>query len=393
MKRNYTKRLLLIILAAVYLLGGCSFVSDNEANTRAGRENSETGREDGSTTGDAALEVHFIDIGQGDSTFITCDGHAMLIDGGNNGKGTAVQLYLEKQGIESLDYVIGTHPDSDHIGGLDVIIYKFDVGKVIMPDYEKDTKTYQEVIDVLDEKNYKITLPAVGDTYSLGQARFTIIAPGKQYKNNANDNSVGILLEHGSKRFVLTGDAEEESEEDILKSGIDINADVYKVSHHGSKTASTDAFLEAVNPAYGVISCGEGNTYGHPHAEVMNKLREAGIKVFRTDEQGTIVAKSDGREITWNCSPSESWKAGEPGGSVKSEGKQKSRESKEKESGGNESRGKKITYIVNENTKKFHLPDCGSVEEIQDKNKIESSETKEKLIEKGYSPCKRCLEE
>lgn len=262
------------------------------------------------------LTIHFIDVGQGDATLIECDDEYLLIDAGNNDKGTLVQNYLMKQGVETLDYVVGTHPDADHIGGLDVAIYKFDCETIILPETEKDTKTYEDVISVIDEKGYKVTAPVVGDTYSLGSAEFMIIAPNDNYTSNANDNSVGILLQNGDNRFLFVGDAEEDAEEDIINSGIHIFADVYKVSHHGSKTATTDAFLAAVSPSYAVISVGEENAYGHPSAEVLNKLREAGIEVFRTDEQGTIIATSDGKNITWNCSPSETWQAGEAKGSA-----------------------------------------------------------------------------
>ena len=126
-----------------------------------------------------------------------------------------------------------------------------------------------------------------------------------------NSWSVGVLLQNGNHRFLFTGDAEEGAEQDILQNGIDISADVYKVAHHGSNTATSQAFLDAVHPTYAVISAGEGNSYGHPHAEVLNRLRAAGVSVFRTDEQGTIVASSDGTTLTWNMSPSESWQAGE----------------------------------------------------------------------------------
>ena len=121
-----------------------------------------------------------------------------------------------------------------------------------------------------------------------------------------NSWSVGVLLQNGNHRFLFTGDAEEGAEQDILQNGIDISADVYKVAHHGSNTATSQAFLDAVHPTYAVISAGEGNSYGHPHAEVLNRLRAAGVSVFRTDEQGTIVASSDGTTLTWNMSPSES---------------------------------------------------------------------------------------
>ena len=176
---------------------------------------------------EGTLEVHYIDVGQGDATLIKCGSHAMLIDGGNNNKGTTVQLYLKKQGVESLDYVIGTHPDADHIGGLDVIVYKYNCEKVIMPDYEKDTRTYQELVDVIHDKNMKITYPVVGEQYALGEAEFTIIAPNSNsYGGNANDYSVAILLEYGKNRFLFTGDAEEASETEMLSNGIELSADV-----------------------------------------------------------------------------------------------------------------------------------------------------------------------
>lgn len=260
----------------------------------------------------SGLEIHYLDVGQGDSTLILCDGHAMLIDAGDNDKGTAVQSYLEGQGVTALDYVIGTHPDADHIGGLDVVLYKFDCQMVMMPDFEKDTRTYDDVVQTMKRKRYKNTLPEVGTVYELGSAVFTIVAPNGEYGDDANDYSVGILLQHGKNRFLFTGDAEEVSEADMLENGSDLEADVFKASHHGSRTANTEEFLQTVDPDYVVISCGQDNSYGHPHAEVMNRLRAMGISVFRTDEQGTIVAYSDGTEITFNMSPDESWKAGEP---------------------------------------------------------------------------------
>lgn len=304
-----------LCLAAVYPLqeqltdgGGDSRGAGNAAAEDVSAAASDVFR-DGST-----LEVHFLDVGQGDATLIRCGEAAMLIDAGNNSWGDDVRDYLEYQGIGDLDYVIGTHPDADHIGGLDVVMEAFDCGTVIMPDYEKDTQTYTDVTDVMEEKGYELTLPQVGMVYELGEAAFTIVAPNGEYGDNANDYSVGILLEHGENRFLLTGDAEEDSEADMLDNGIDLSADVLKAAHHGSRTANTEAFLERVNPEYVVISCGEGNSYGHPHAKVLNRLREMGIKVFRTDEEGTVVATSDGAGVTFNVPPSESWQAGEPKG-------------------------------------------------------------------------------
>ena len=341
---------------------------------------------------EGTLEVHYIDVGQGDATLIKCGSHAMLIDGGNNNKGTTVQLYLKKQGVESLDYVIGTHPDADHIGGLDVIVYKYNCDTVIMPDYEKDTKTYQELVDVIHDKNMKITYPVVGEQYALGEAKFTIIAPNSNsYGGNANDYSVAILLEYGKNRFLFTGDAEEASEAEMLTNGIDISADVYKVAHHGSRSASTQECLNAVHPKYAVISCGEGNSYGHPHAEVLNRLRSMGVEVFRTDEQGSIIASSDGENITWNCSATDSWQSGEQ--------TESDRENSEDENPGDENSGNAIsdavtseqtTYVLNTNTKKFHRETCSSVSQIKEENFQKVQMNREELEQSGYSPCKNC---
>ena len=256
------------------------------------------------------MEVHFINVGQGDSTLIKCGDHAMLIDAGDNSKGTTVQLYLKKQGVSELDYLVLTHPDADHIGGADVIVTKFDIDNVFMSAFTKTNKTYNELIDALNYKSLAWSTPSVGGKYTLGSAEFTILAPNKTY-SDPNNSSLGLIIKNGENSFLFTGDAEEDAESDILANKISIDADVYQVGHHGSKTASSKALLKAVNPTYAVISCGEDNSYGHPHAETLNNLRTMGVKVFRTDEQGSIIATSDGKDITWNCSPSETWKAGE----------------------------------------------------------------------------------
>ena len=375
--RNWKKRILALILPAFLMLFGLA----------AGAPQADAAKAAG---GNNRLEVHFMDVGQGDATLIMTDGHAMLIDAGNNSKGTAVQNYLQKQGIKKLDYVIGTHPDADHIGGLDVIIYKFDCGEVLLPDYQKNTKTYDEVEDTLKAKSYRATHPAAGDTYQLGDAVFTVTAPADKKFDNANDYSIAVRLEYGKNAFLFVGDAEEDSEHEMLKSKQNISADVYKVSHHGSKTGTSEEFLEKVDPQYAVISCGEDNSYGHPHAEVLNLLRREGVQVFRTDEQGTIVAVSDGRKITWNMSPDDSWKAGEPKGAAGNEdsGGPGTVQKAEKKAAGTRSVD---GYILNTSTKKIHRPSCSSVKKMAEKNKKETDKEIEELKKDGYSPCKKCL--
>ena len=377
----------------------------------------------------AAAEVHFIDVGQGDSTLIIANDEAMLIDCGDNDKGSALKKYLEEQGIEELEYLIGTHPDADHIGGMDVILYNFYCDTIIMPDIASDTRTYEDVINTMRYKNYTFTRPRVGDTYTLGEGSFTIIAPNRtDYGSNTNDYSVGLIFHYGDTGFVFTGDAEG-AESDIMKNGIDLSADVLKAGHHGSENASSSEFIAAVSPEYAVISCGTGNRYGHPHRETLARLEKADVQVYRTDYSGTVIAYTDGKEITWKeCG------ARKVSGSEKTPGKPDANKAGANETGTNKADADRTganeaaaaglsgtgagtgtssgntgtpsptvpgnvpqngtvgqTYILNTNTKKFHLPECGSAKKIAEKNREVSSESAEELEEKGYSPCKNCL--
>lgn len=337
---------------------------------------------------DGKLQVHFLDVGQGDATLIVCDGEAMLIDAGENDKGTLVQNHLIATGIDSLRYMIGTHPDSDHIGGMDVILYKFDCDTVIMPEFSRDTAAYRDVIDTMKQKGYANTVPVVGDTYTLGGATFTILAPVKTYEDS-NNNSVAILLTYGNTRFLFTGDAEEEAEKDILASGLPLQADVYKAGHHGSSTSSSEEFLRAVNPTYSVISCAENNDYGHPHAEVLNTLRTMGIQVFRTDEQGSLIATCDGKTITWSCSPTDSWLSGS-GAHVAVDSEDKTSGSSGTTSNSGTASDTVATYICNTSTMKFHKPDCSSVEEMRKENQLKIKTTRDDLLKQGYQACGGC---
>ncbi|MBQ9991776.1 MAG: MBL fold metallo-hydrolase [Lachnospiraceae bacterium] len=275
----------------------------------------------------AEMQVHFIDVGQGDATLILCDGEAMLIDAGDDSKGTTVQNYLKKQGVSRLKYLVLTHTDADHIGGSDVIISKFQVDNVFIGDFPKESKVYGDLIDALAYRGYPWSTPEVGSTYTLGTAGITILAPNKAY-DDPNNCSIALLVENGEDSFLFTGDAEGEAEADILANGLSVDCDVFKAGHHGSKTSNSTAFLKAASPEITVISCGEGNSYGHPHAATLNTLRSMGVKVYRTDEQGSIIAASTGAGITWNAAPSETWQAGEPkGGSASSSSSQSTAQS------------------------------------------------------------------
>ena len=246
------------------------------------------------------MEVHFIDVGQGDATLIICDGEAMLIDAGDNSKGTTVQYYLQRHGADFLKYLVLTHPDADHIGGADVIVTKFDIGTVFESYYKKPAghKSSEELANALSYRHMTPVVPSVGSSYSLGGASFSFIGPSG-YSDDPNNASLALILQYGNTRFLFTGDAESEEESAILNSGYDIKANVYKVGHHGSKTSSNDFFLRAIQPDYAVISCGV-NDYGHPNDETLQRLYEVGASIFRTDQSGSIVSYTDGTSISWN---------------------------------------------------------------------------------------------
>ncbi len=363
----------------------CTACTDSVSDTKE-TSHSEEGKEQNAGEEDA-LFVHYIDVGQGDATLITCGEDAMLIDAGNNDKGTAIQMYLESQNIDSLKYVIGTHPDADHIGGMDVILTKFDCETVLLTEEEKDTATYRDVVDAIRYRNCKRIAPGVKEQYILGNASFTILGP-VELCDDSNDNSIAILLEHGENRFYFEGDASEKEETEILETGIDIQADVYKTGHHGSKTSTSDELLASVNPTYAVISAGEGNSYGHPSAEVFNKLRAGHIQVFRTDEQGTIVAESDQSSITWSCSPSESWQAGEPKGSDSEETGANESQTEEEPTAksqhqNTDEQSEEVVHIT-ESGRKYHQTGCSYLKDSD----IEITRTEAES--RGYEPCKKC---
>ena len=322
------------MLLFVFLLSGCASnigdntksvvndilkTSDSTEKIKTDDENSKIADENTKTTQEVQqktnlvvngnLKVHFIDVGQADSILIQQGSKYMLIDAGNNGDGKLVKNYLIQQGIKTLDYVIGTHPHEDHIGGLDYIINDFKIGKIYLPKATSTTKAFGDVVTAIKNKGMKATVPKPGETFNLGSAKITILAPNNSKYKDLNNFSVVVKLEFGSNSFLLTGDAEDISESEILAKGFNVKADLLKVGHHGSHSSTTDEFLAKVNPKYAVISTETGNDYGHPHKETMDKLKNKNITVYRTDELGTIIATSNGKTITFNTKPG-SYKVG-----------------------------------------------------------------------------------
>ncbi|MBR1779431.1 MAG: MBL fold metallo-hydrolase [Clostridia bacterium] len=246
------------------------------------------------------MAVHFIDVGKADSIYIKCNDKNILIDAGEKNTFNLVNEYLEKQNVKNLDLVIATHPHSDHIGGMPAIINEFNISKFIMPELNiEDISTahsYEKLLRAIKSKSLNVEKPSPGSEFKLGDLTIQTLAPIKQYEG-INNNSVVVKVTYKDQRFLFTGDAEKESEIDMISFNPDLSADVLKVGHHGSKTSSSSVFLAKVNPTYAVICVGE-DRYNLPKKAIVDRLKNRGIKIFRTDINGTVILATNGEYIT-----------------------------------------------------------------------------------------------
>ncbi len=256
------------------------------------------------------MNVHFLDVGQGLSILVQCDGHNMVYDGGDRSTSSYVVSYLQNQGVETIDYLISSHYDSDHMAGLIGCLNAFNVNNVIGSDYVHDSDLYTSFMNAVASDGLVVQHPAVGETFQLGSATFEILGP-TYISSDSNNNSVAIKLVNEDDSFVFTGDAEADEEAEMINTGIDLDCEVLVLGHHGSDTSTSWDFLAATAPVYAVISCGTDNQYGHPHADTLEKMQSMDIGIFRTDDQGTIVATSNGSTILFNVAPSTNYASGD----------------------------------------------------------------------------------
>ena len=317
------------------------------------------------------LEVWYIDVGQADAALVLCGGHSMLIDGGNAADSNLIYTFLKKRNVSYLDYIVCTHAHEDHVGGLAGALNYAAAGRAFCPVTAYDSKAFSSFTAYLARQGLSITVPRAGDTFSLGSANVQVVGPIRP-SEEPNNTSLVLRADFGSTSFLFTGDAEQEEEQDILNAGYSLRSTVLKVGHHGSGTSTSAAFLQTVRPQYAVISVGSDNSYGHPAAGTLRKLREAGVTVYRTDLQGDIHCVSDGEAVTFTVSKN----AGAdtltaPGASSQS------------------SAGVQ-TYVLNTGSHRFHYPSCSSVGKISAGNRAERTAARETLLAEGYTPCGIC---
>lgn len=354
---------LFLLLAS---LGGCvvpdePFESDTSADTSDAM----------ALPTDSDFAIHFIDVGQADAALVICDGKTMLIDGGNVEDSDLIYTYIKKQNISHLDYVVCTHAHEDHVGGLSGALTAATAGKVFSPVTDYNSKAFRNFAAKAEERAGGLTVPTAGQGFLLGSASVTVVGPLKAYEET-NDTSIVLRIVYGETSFLFTGDMESSAESDLLDAGVTLKSTVLKVGHHGSSTSTSYRFLREVAPKYGVISVGVGNQYDHPNEDVLSRLRDADIVLYRTDMQGDIVCTSNGKTVTFYTAKENNL----PTNPTESE-----------KSTSDSSAVTEYAYIGNLNSKTFHLPTCSSLP--NEENRIYFT-TRQEAEGNGYAACGRC---
>ena len=353
---------------------------------------------------DKEFSVYFINVGQGDASLIICDGHSMLIDGGGKNQSDKIYAFLKNKEVTHLDYIVATHPDDDHIGGLAGALNYADVDIALSSVANDDSQSFQSFKKYLDLQGVLITIPKAGDCYPLGSSSITILGP-IEIAESDNNNSLVLKVDHGDNSFLYTGDAEKEEETDILNTNADLKSTVLKIGHHGSPSSTSEVFLSVVDPVAAVISCGIDNEYGHPAEEVLERLKNSGIQVLRTDLQGDILFYEDEGELSYVVERNLNDDGYKPRAGIAESAQHDSVRTKDSSNNGGpgeepsalrssptDSYTTKIemAYIVNIKTGKFHYPDCRGAKQMKESNKQYVTCDRQELIQQGYESCGIC---
>lgn len=328
------------------------------------------------TSDHESLVVEYLDVGQADSILLSSNGEYMLIDAGNNEDGDDIVSYLRDIGADELKYVVGTHPHADHIGGMDDVILALDVDNVLLPATTTNTQTYTDVLDAIETKNVPVTVPIAGQAFQLGDATVSVMAV--QQADDLNNTSIVLKATYENTSFLFMGDAETEVENAILSAGTNVKSNVLKVGHHGSSTSTSSAFLAAVSLDAAVISCGAGNSYGHPSATTLQKL--TGVPVWRTDLNGTIIAMTDGQ--TCRLTAEKGTAALKPPATTPSTPSEPSTPSTSVDAGGQEDSVPSTVYITPSGKRYHYEASCAG--------KNATPTTLSNAKSRGLTPCQKC---
>lgn len=292
-KESLKNKLFILCLALIFIVSTVIYFIPSERNNKRWAEDIGAMKlfYEVTTENTSGLTVEFVNVGQGDCTFISCNGRNMLIDGGESEYNQIIHDFLQKRKVTHFDYVLLSHPHSDHGGGMEAIIRNYSIGTFLLPEVnqksiEKDD-FYFDVLSQIEENDVQSKIVTAGETFRLSDAEIEILGPLGN-SDEENEMSVVCMLKYGKGRFLFTGDTPESEEKDLIESGADLDCDVLKVSHHGSKDATSYEFLKEASPDYAVISVGEYNEYKHPHGKTIKNLLKHDITIYRTDKDGTV---------------------------------------------------------------------------------------------------------
>lgn len=337
----------------------------------------------------STMTVHFLDVNQGAATLLQIGNKTMIVDGGDRDKSSFVVAYLKKLGISQVDVMIATHYDADHINGLVGVLNTFPVKQVYDANYATDTRVFNSFKNYIKDNNIPEAIPGIRQAITVGDARVTFIAPRQYGHKEGNDDSICIKVQFGETSFVIMGDPSADAEQQILTQ--DLSADVLYASHHGSNGSNSKTLLANVSPEYVVISCGEDNSYGHPGDNTLARIKNVGAELFRTDKQGTIIATSDGKSITWNQDPCNDFTPGtEPTTAATTTTATTKSTTIVATTIPPATGGASQAYVLNTNTIKFHYPSCRYVSSIDPSNRQDVNMTRDEILANGFIPCKVC---
>lgn len=337
----------------------------------------------------STFEIHFLDVGQADAALVLCDDEAMLIDGGNAEDSDLIYSYLKTHSINHLEYMICTHPHEDHVGGLSGALNYATVGTVYCSMRSYDSKTFDSFERYVEKQGKEIEIPSAGETFTLGSSTVSILGPVGYY-SDPNNMSIVLQIQYGNTIFLFTGDAEIDSEQDILNTGTNLKSTLLKVGHHGSDTSTSYRWLREIAPEYAIISVGKNNSYGHPTEQTLSRLQDAEVTLYRTDLQGHIICTSNGETLTFTTERNTHADTFNTSPSIANSTTPTAHQAEATASATAPSSTPKTSYVLNTNTKKFHYPHCSSVKQMADKNRQDVTLTREEIIAQGYTPCGRC---